>query len=100
LQAAGLAANPSRIRIFGSQDAKLQGRLIGTGLKDSADELHYAVVESVNRQIVYAEFKPARGAEPLQAGGEVTVTAMNAKGQGADLARITPLRQRTLRQAL
>src|SRR5262249_19477440 len=91
LQAAGLAADPSLIRIFGAGDAKLQGRLIGAGLKDSADERHYAVVRTVNRQIVYTEFKPSRGAEPLQAGGEVTVTAMNAKGQGADLAKITPL---------
>jgi type IV secretory pathway VirD2 relaxase len=95
LQAAGRAADPGRIRIFGSQNAKLQGRLIGVGLKDSADDRHYAIVESVNRQIVYAEFRHSRSAEPLQIGAEVTMRA-ELSGRNAGLARITPLRQKTL----
>jgi hypothetical protein len=95
LQATGLSADPGRIRLFGAGDAKLQGRLIGTGLKDSADDRHYAVVETVNRQIVYSEFRPSGRAEPLQIGAEVTMRT-ELSGRNAGLARITPLRQKAL----
>jgi type IV secretory pathway VirD2 relaxase len=100
LEAAGLSADLSRIRLFGAQDAQLRGRLLGTGLKDSADGRHYAVVQSVNGQTVYAEFRPGRGAQPLQTGAEVTATAIRAQGQNADLARITVLRQKAVGQGI
>jgi type IV secretory pathway VirD2 relaxase len=100
LEAAGLSAGPSRIRLFGAGDAQLRGRLIGTGLKDGGDERHYAVVQSANGQAVYAEFRPGRSSEPLQTGAEVTMTAINAQGQNADLARMTVLRQKAPGQPL